>query len=135
MAIARTWTGVTRALGITSGPKAIRCCQGHAARLGLDTGHLPPTRHPAPGPLPPGSIVRPEPTAAEMAEVAARVTTWTQLITGLGYIPSGYRYRKTKALAAELGTEVSHFRGRGWNTAGLRPGGALRAGWQGDRAA
>jgi hypothetical protein len=126
VATATTWTGVIRLLGVSLGPRAIRSAQGHAMRLGLDVTHLPPTARPPSEAAPETPVARPDPTPAQLAAQAAAARTWTELIIGLGAIPSGHRYRWVRALAAEYGTDVSHFRGRGWNTSGLTRGTAKK---------
>jgi hypothetical protein len=112
VARAQTWGEVVTKIGRQDNAKARRVVQGHAVRLGLDSGHLPAFK-----PLEP--IYPHDATAAsvDLAAIIPDASTWAEVLRRAGLSVSGSTQAALRRRAEQLGLDTSHFRGQAWNSA------------------
>lgn len=113
------WRQVCLALGLTSGGRAYKTLRQHAARLGLETSHLPGLVEDFP--LQPRRF-----DDDELRTATAQSASYAEVLRRLGYRPSGGMHRFIKAHMKRLGLDTSHFRGQGW-ARGTTTNGAFRS--------
>jgi hypothetical protein len=93
VAVARSWRGVLRHLGMSAtSAAAIRSVRSRAAELGLDTNHFTGQRRW---------------TETQLADAIARSTTWSQVAVTLG-LAGGSSTSALKGHAARLGIDATH---------------------------
>ena len=96
--------------------------RGHAARLGLDTSHIPVRTQVA-------AITSPSPEPYEcvavsiedLREAVSASRSWAQVAERLSVSRAGRNYRNLKALAAKTGIDVSRLYGQAWGRAPVQP--------------
>lgn len=107
VASSKSWLRVSRALGLRGSGNTNAALKRHAARLGLDTSHLP------------GSIDRRPArtrrfTDEDLCVAVAESVTVAEVMRRLGYQPSGGMHRYIKVQIRRLDLDTSHFVGQGW---------------------
>jgi hypothetical protein len=114
---AASWASVARQLGLPARGATTRRLRGHAARLNLNTNHIPvrtevrPQFSPEPGN--PNKLVCP-PEVAQTAIEESR--SWAQVAERLGISKTAV-YRQFKDAAEAAGLDVSNLAGQAWGSA------------------
>ena len=117
MADSSTWGEVVTKIGQADYGAARRVMQGHAVRLGLDVGHLPPFK-----PVAPRQPHDAKPVDRERLANAIRESgSWGAVLHRMGYRKSGSVQGRLRDRAAELGLDTSHFRGQAWGSTPVNP--------------
>lgn len=101
------WRQVCNELGLTSGGRAYVTLRTHAARLNVDTSHLP------------GTLEVPPPRERrfhddQLHDVVRSSTSYAGVLRKLGYTPSGGMHRFIKGHIKRLDLDTSHFVGQAW---------------------
>jgi hypothetical protein len=134
VAVASSWKGVTRALGLFPGTRAILATRTRGRELGLDTSHFLPRGRAPPRPEP--VVVQGTPAERrararaasrrwsddELRAAVAASMSWAGVHRALGLVVGGTTYRRLQERAAALGLDSSHFRGQGWSRGVPRAG-------------
>ena len=109
-----TWAAVARQLGLQASGPNTRRLRGHAARLGLDSGHIA-VRTVA------SVISSPEPygnaSTIELEELQVAVAesrSWAQVAERMGRARAGRNYANLRRLAAGAGIDTSGLYGQRW---------------------
>jgi hypothetical protein len=103
VAVARSWRGVMRELGLcVTSAGSIRVVKLHAARLGLDTSHFSGQRRWS---------------DAQLRRAVAYAYSWPELFRDLGLLGSGDDRTRVKAHAARLGLDLRRLDGPDFDTA------------------
>jgi hypothetical protein len=119
---AKTWAEVSRRLNLPARGKTTLRLRGHAARLGLDTSHIPVRTQVA-------AITSPSPEPyerlavdiEELREAVIASRSWSQVAERLRVSRTGRNYANLKALAARAEIDVSGLYGQAWGRAPLEP--------------
>ena len=109
-----TWAAVARQLGLQASGPNTRRLRGHAARLGLDSGHIA-VRTVA------SVINSPEPydnalniDVQELRVAVATSRSWAQVAERMNRARSGRNYSNLRRLAAAAGIDTSGLYGQSW---------------------
>jgi Zn finger protein HypA/HybF involved in hydrogenase expression len=101
------WRQVCVALGVTTGGRAYETLRRHAARLELDTTHLPGTFERRP-------LRERRFNDEELRAAVCESASYAEVMRRLDYAPSGGMHRYIKGHIKRLGLDTSHFVGQAW---------------------
>jgi hypothetical protein len=108
---------VCTALRISPGARTYALLRRHIDRLGIDAAHLP-------------TVERRRTIRAwsddDLKRAVAENVSLAGVLRTLGYTPSGGMHRYLRAYIADLGLDISHFRGQGWSRGLTLPRGRPR---------